>query len=834
MELKTNLSEKQRIEWVDVFKGLLIIFMVVGHTTSPFVKYIYLFHIPAFIFIAGYTAKPEKYTLSEYVFKRTKRILLPFILCNLIFIAFYRFLNKNGIYLLFHRGLSISYYDFFINLSTTDLGGGTWFLFVIFTICIFYQLIYALAHKLHVEHFISYISILIGLIGFYLSQTGRYLPYNLDLSMYGMFYYSLGELFRKHEILEKYLPTKEMLIYCCFVFYVFGYLYPELMMNWPTRNFVGFLENIASAFAGIYICYKVALFFTERNILKSFLAFFGRHSMIVLIWHFAAFRLIFAFFAAIDAVPVEYLRNLTPNGDWSSQWFEILMLTLIICGGIAYILDSINKTKNKRENNSVEINQYDIINDEIKNKYNYIFIGLIIIGLFIAFSWSISKNNAFLMDDYSNIVNGIFTTPSKLFTILPVSRYNDRPVSTIFVYLLYQIFDLNYQGYHIVFFVLHVLNCLLVYKISKNILLRFKFQQTYYASFIAASIFALNPKSTMAVQWISGTNDITCCFFSLCSVWCFFKNKNSEIYRLFYATFSFIFYALSLRCKEMSLLLPLFFLLIDIYDKFIKNNKHISPLTWLSLLWMSFYTFRLLTLPPIEGGPYKQSFNLISITTCLIHYVDIYFNVFNESMTFCSNNIIINFEAAIMLILCTYSIYIAIRHKNFLLCIFIFSITCLLAPVLTIPNMQHMLYLYLPSVFIGMFLSVFICMTISKIKNKEACIVFLIIILISSNFTHESLIFRQWWISMTQQDKKQLEQLFRLGEIAQNCTIYVRGAGAEYNIIYPYGPGNSLRMLYHRNDFQVVVVDKFPETLVKPYVLLDYNNGNFYKISERF
>lgn len=43
--------EKKRIEWVDIYKALGIILVVVGHATGAFNNYIYQFHMAAFLLI---------------------------------------------------------------------------------------------------------------------------------------------------------------------------------------------------------------------------------------------------------------------------------------------------------------------------------------------------------------------------------------------------------------------------------------------------------------------------------------------------------------------------------------------------------------------------------------------------------------------------------------------------------------------------------------------------------------------------------------------------------------------------------------------------------------
>lgn len=55
-----------KIDWIDIFKGILIIFMVIGHSTTWGSSYIYAFHMPAFFFISGYTTNYDKYDFISY------------------------------------------------------------------------------------------------------------------------------------------------------------------------------------------------------------------------------------------------------------------------------------------------------------------------------------------------------------------------------------------------------------------------------------------------------------------------------------------------------------------------------------------------------------------------------------------------------------------------------------------------------------------------------------------------------------------------------------------------------------------------------------------------
>lgn len=51
---------RQRIDWIDTAKGLCMILVIVGHTLpygNLMRNFIFSFHMPAFFFLTGYTAR---------------------------------------------------------------------------------------------------------------------------------------------------------------------------------------------------------------------------------------------------------------------------------------------------------------------------------------------------------------------------------------------------------------------------------------------------------------------------------------------------------------------------------------------------------------------------------------------------------------------------------------------------------------------------------------------------------------------------------------------------------------------------------------------------------
>ncbi|WP_445488603.1 acyltransferase family protein [Niallia sp. 03133] len=91
---------KQREYYFDNAKFLLIFFVVFGHFIQSFIKesnsiyalykVIYTFHMPAFILISGFFAKGIYQ--QGYIQKYAKKLILPYIIFQLIYSVFYYFL----------------------------------------------------------------------------------------------------------------------------------------------------------------------------------------------------------------------------------------------------------------------------------------------------------------------------------------------------------------------------------------------------------------------------------------------------------------------------------------------------------------------------------------------------------------------------------------------------------------------------------------------------------------------------------------------------------------------------------------------------------------------
>ena len=94
----------ERNAYFDNAKLVLIFLVVFGHMIQPFIDgssgintlyiWIYTFHMPAFIFLAGFYAKGSGN--KTYIVKLAKNLLVPYLIFQLLYTVFYFFIGKDG------------------------------------------------------------------------------------------------------------------------------------------------------------------------------------------------------------------------------------------------------------------------------------------------------------------------------------------------------------------------------------------------------------------------------------------------------------------------------------------------------------------------------------------------------------------------------------------------------------------------------------------------------------------------------------------------------------------------------------------------------------------
>lgn len=128
------IRNNQRINYLDVAKGIAIILVVLGHIISvhsnPLQVWIYSFHMPAFFIISGMIFKKKaelkELSMRQLIRKRASRLLYPYFVFGAIFLIRY------GFQIIIGSGNEDILITYTINLLTLVGVGVLWFLSTLF------------------------------------------------------------------------------------------------------------------------------------------------------------------------------------------------------------------------------------------------------------------------------------------------------------------------------------------------------------------------------------------------------------------------------------------------------------------------------------------------------------------------------------------------------------------------------------------------------------------------------------------------------------------------------------------------------------------------------
>ena len=89
-------NELNRLQWLDIAKGIAIILMVAGHTAIPRIasEFIYSFHMPLFFIASGLANKGKKYRPLDYIKHKAYTLMLPFLNYSVIVALLLYFIQK--------------------------------------------------------------------------------------------------------------------------------------------------------------------------------------------------------------------------------------------------------------------------------------------------------------------------------------------------------------------------------------------------------------------------------------------------------------------------------------------------------------------------------------------------------------------------------------------------------------------------------------------------------------------------------------------------------------------------------------------------------------------
>ncbi len=312
-------SSDDRINWIDQVKGITIFLVVYGHNFPFCEKYIYSFHMPLFIMVAGFFHPAV--SNFDNLKKRVTSILVPYFLWSFILFALWFFVtSKYGDNLLYNLSPLNNFIGIFYSQGGRDYmdwGIPMWFLPAIFmTFTTFHWL-----RKIKNDYLFYCLLILVPISGFIYSRlTDIDLPWSINIAMVSIIFYAFGfYVFPKINSITKKTSIILAGILGLIHFFLYNYnLKIDIYRAIYGNEFFFILNGILGSL--------FVLFFFKAFPFFRFLAFVGKFSLTILALQLLAMTFIKVMLLyAFGQSDFNYT-------EWERFLYAILQITLMIPG----------------------------------------------------------------------------------------------------------------------------------------------------------------------------------------------------------------------------------------------------------------------------------------------------------------------------------------------------------------------------------------------------------------------------------------------------------------------------------------------------------------------
>lgn len=279
---------KQRIEFIDLAKGICILLVVLVHIygdmSGRVIKFMSLFRMPLYFVLSGLFFKTYD-GLWLFIKKKTNKLLIPF------FSSF--FIVTLPTTILFNRmkGIDTTFNAlFFAEYGHGHLNLGiicaAWFLLCLFFVNVIFYLIFMLSH--HRLSIIVFLGGVCGIIGYTLNVYDIYLPIWIDTALTATPFFIMGYCMKQYAVILYDSFTKKYFYLLLGAFIILLSIYCMNEYREPCDiEYVGnkynfdILSLYIAGIAGTYCVLIISKFFSYLPVIS----YIGRYSIVVLLTH---------------------------------------------------------------------------------------------------------------------------------------------------------------------------------------------------------------------------------------------------------------------------------------------------------------------------------------------------------------------------------------------------------------------------------------------------------------------------------------------------------------------------------------------------------------------
>ena len=261
---------KNRIEYIDLAKGICIMLVVISHCQIdiPYLNYI---RMPLYFVLSGLFFK--EYTgFLDFVIRKTNKILIPFLFFYLLGFLLY--------YLLYLVAPDVRinsvverFYLYDPIYSQLCVNSPLWFLLSLYTVNIIFYLINKISRSIWV---LGVVMLLVALCAYICKEQEWFLPIYLEKSLFYMPFFFLGNVLKKSGCLcsvhDKSKKTDMFIAIGLIVVFIFMAL---LNVTGPIATIRYYITSIVG------VCALLLVLKSIKNKIPV-VSFFGRYSIIIL------------------------------------------------------------------------------------------------------------------------------------------------------------------------------------------------------------------------------------------------------------------------------------------------------------------------------------------------------------------------------------------------------------------------------------------------------------------------------------------------------------------------------------------------------------------------
>ena len=283
----TDIHKKQRIEYIDIAKGICIILVVYAHIDTTILDYkigIFFdsFRMPLYFFLSGLFFKQYS-GIFEFTIKKINNLIVPlffFFIFSYLFDFIWAAINT------LHGNNMLNNFKWQFWDPIRFGGGGShnpplWFLTCLFEI----NIIYYILHKFLNFTLLNISIIIISVIGWYLAANGIVLPYKGTSALVSLPFFHIGYLIRKSGFLTENKHRDKYLFASIIPISVFVYYIAQPVniagLHLPDHYWIFYTAGIGGTLS--------ILFLSKWIKHLPGIAYFGRYSLITFGTHWAIF-----------------------------------------------------------------------------------------------------------------------------------------------------------------------------------------------------------------------------------------------------------------------------------------------------------------------------------------------------------------------------------------------------------------------------------------------------------------------------------------------------------------------------------------------------------------